>query len=129
MFRKRESLIPRITCKGKAEEIVRLVKARNIDVIISDKELTPAQARNLERLTDTKVIDRTELILDIFATHARTNQARLQVELAQLEYEYPRLKNLWGHFSRFEGGKEVEAVAFGDQLAMFRQLGVSPPTG
>jgi len=107
--------------KGKAEEIAALAKALRADVIISDKELTPAQVRNLEELTGVKVIDRTELILDIFATHARTNQAKLQVELAQLEYTYPRLKNLWGHFSRFEGGIGVRGPGE-QQLEVDRRL-------
>ena len=107
--------------RGKAEEITALAKAVRADVIISDKELTSAQVRNLEELTGIKVIDRTELILDIFATHARTNQAKLQVELAQLEYTYPRLKNLWGHFSRFEGGIGVRGPGE-QQLEVDRRL-------
>jgi len=107
--------------KGKAKEIAELAKALRIDVIIFDKELTPAQVKNLESLTNTKVIDRTELILDIFSTHARTNQAKLQVELARLEYAYPRLKNLWEHFSRFEGGIGVRGPGE-QQLELDRRL-------
>lgn len=90
--------------RGKAEEIAEMCVSLDIDVILCDNDLTPAQVRNLERLTDTKVIDRTELILDIFALHARTRQARAQVELAQLEYSLPRLKRMWTHLSRYEGG-------------------------
>jgi len=89
---------------GKAREIAELAKASGANVVISDSDLTSAQVRNLEAVLDAKVVDRTELILDIFATRAKTPQAKLQVELAQLEYLYPRLKNLWLHFSRFTGG-------------------------
>jgi GTPase len=73
-------------------------------VVIFDNELSPAQIRNLELATDTKVLDRTEVILDIFASRAQTHEARLQVELAQLEYALPRLKRMWTHLSRMEGG-------------------------
>src|SRR5204862_997064 len=66
--------------------------------------LSPAQVRNLEKATDVKVIDRSELILDIFATRARSVEAKLQVELAQLEYSLPRLRKMWTHLSRFTGG-------------------------
>lgn len=90
--------------RGKVEEIKELVYEHNIDVVIFDNELSPAQIRNLENELKTKVIDRTELILDIFATHARSRQAKLQVELAQLEYTLPRLKRMWTHLSRIEGG-------------------------
>jgi len=90
--------------KGKAEELTRLAADTRAHVIIFDNDLTPAQVRNLEEVADTKVIDRSELILDIFATRARTNEARIQVELAQLEYTYPRLKQMWSHLSRMEGG-------------------------
>ncbi len=90
--------------KGKAEEMVDLCKVKDIDVVICDDDLTPAQVRNLERLLNAKVIDRSELILYIFATHARTTQAKIQVELAQLEYTFPRLKRMWSHLDRVEGG-------------------------
>ncbi len=73
-------------------------------MVIFDDELTPAQGKNLEDLLDIRVMDRTELILDIFATRARTNEAQLQVELAQLEYLLPRLKRMWTHLSRIRGG-------------------------
>jgi len=89
---------------GKAAELRDLATSTEADVIICDSDLSPAQIRNLEKLTDTKVVDRSELILDIFATHACTKQARLQVELAQLEYTYPRLTRMWTHLSRYEGG-------------------------
>jgi GTP-binding protein HflX len=90
--------------KGKVEELAELVKATDADVVIFDNELTPAQIRNLETATDVKVLDRSELILDIFATRARSHEARLAVELAQLEYALPRLKRMWTHLSRQVGG-------------------------
>lgn len=90
--------------KGKAEEIKQLIQSTEADLAIFDSELSPSQARNLEALFEVQVLDRTELILDIFARHARTTEARLQVELAQLEYLLPRLKNMWVHLSRIRGG-------------------------
>ncbi len=90
--------------KGKAAELSRISKDFSADVLICDDDLTPAQVRNLEKVIEKKVIDRSELILDIFATRAKTFQAKLQVELAQLEYTRPRLKRLWTHLSRIEGG-------------------------
>jgi len=89
---------------GKAEELADLCLRSEANLIIFDHELSPAQARNLERLTRCRVITRTELILDIFATRARTRQARLQVELAQLKYQLPRLRRMWTHLSRIGGG-------------------------
>ncbi|MGR3176593.1 MAG: GTPase HflX [Candidatus Anammoxibacter sp.] len=90
--------------KGKAKELAKLCSQAKADVIICDHDLNPSQIKNLESITETKVIDRSELILDIFATHARSKQAKLQVELAQKEYMLPRLKNLWSHLERIEGG-------------------------
>ncbi len=90
--------------KGKAQQLARLCKGKSADVVICDDDLAPAQVRNLEEIIETKVIDRSELILDIFATRAKTAQAKLQVELAQLEYTKPRLKRMWTHLSRIEGG-------------------------
>lgn len=90
--------------KGKADELSRISKDFSADVLICDDDLTPAQVRNLEKVIERKVIDRSELILDIFATRAKTFQAKLQVELAQLEYTRPRLKRMWTHLSRIEGG-------------------------
>lgn len=89
---------------GKAEQIAQRAEQNNIDVIIFDNDLTPAQIRDLEKVTHRKIIDRSELILDIFAAHASTNEARLQVELAQLEYTYPRLRAMWSHLERITGG-------------------------
>lgn len=90
--------------KGKVRQLGELAQDRRANVIIFDNELLPAQQRNLEERTKTKVVDRTELILDIFATRAMTHQARLQVELAQLEYLRPRLKRMWTHLERLGGG-------------------------
>jgi GTPase len=90
--------------KGKVFQLAELCKDKEIDVVICDDDLAPAQVSNLEKAIDTKVIDRSELILDIFAARAKTAQAKLQVELAQLEYTRPRLKRMWSHLSRIEGG-------------------------
>ena len=90
--------------KGKLEELARYVEAKDADVVLFDNDLSPGQTRNLEKVTCCKVIDRTELILDIFATHAKTHESRLAVELAQLKYSLPRLKRMWTHLSRMEGG-------------------------
>jgi len=89
---------------GKVEELGAVCRAHKADVVIFDNDLTPAQVRNLEKGTGVKTIDRSELILDIFASRARTREARFQVELAQLEYTYPRLRRMWTHLSRLEGG-------------------------
>ncbi len=86
--------------KGKVSELKQMVEMHSADVVIFDNDLSPSQTRNLEKAVGTKVIDRTELILDIFASNARTHEARLAVELAQLEYSLPRLKRMWTHLSR-----------------------------
>jgi GTP-binding protein HflX len=90
--------------KGKAEELVAARSETGFDVLVADDELSPAQQKALEGLLKVKVIDRSRLILDIFAQHARTHEGRLQVELAQLEYQLPRLTRLWTHLSRTGGG-------------------------
>ena len=90
--------------KGKLEELQLLAESHDADVVIFDNDLSPAQTRNLEQALKLKVLDRTELILDIFASHARTRESRLAVELAQLEYSLPRLKHLWTHLSRMKMG-------------------------
>ena len=84
---------------GKAQEIAAIVREHSLHCVIFDNELSPAQVQNLEKDVKVKVIDRTELILDIFATHARTYQAKLQVELAQLEYALPRISRLGAHIT------------------------------
>ena len=90
--------------KGKVEELKTLAAANDADVVLFDNDLSPAQTRNLEQATGVKVLDRTELILDIFATRAQTVEARLAVELAQLQYSLPRLKRMWTHLSRLNMG-------------------------
>ncbi len=90
--------------KGKAEDLVAAKSETGFDVLIADDELSPSQQRALEELLKVKVIDRSRLILDIFAQHAQTHEGRLQVELAQLEYQLPRLTRMWTHLSRTGGG-------------------------
>jgi len=90
--------------KGKVEELVAFVKEHEIDLVIFDDDLSPAQARNLEQALECKVIDRTGLILQIFAIRAQSAQAKMQVELAQLEYMLPRLSGKWTHLSKQKGG-------------------------
>lgn len=90
--------------KGKVEEILHSVQKCGIDTVAIDDELTPTQNANLERAWNVKVLDRTAVILDIFAKRAHTKEGRLQVELAQLEYIQPRLKGMWAHFSQQTGG-------------------------
>lgn len=102
--KRREVISATYIGKGKVSELAELVQATDADVVIFDNDLSPAQVRNLEKETGIKVIDRSELILDIFATRARTPESRLQVELAQLEYSLPRLKQMWTHLSRYSGG-------------------------
>ncbi len=90
--------------KGKAEELAYLVDTNEIDVVIFDDDLSPVQVRNLENLVDRKIVDRSGLILDIFASRAKTKEAKTQVELAQLEYMLPRLTRAWTHLSKQYGG-------------------------
>ena len=90
--------------KGKLEEINTYAQKNDIDTIIFDDELTPSQLKNLEKELDRKIIDRTNLILDIFAQRAQTSYARTQVELAQYEYLLPRLTRMWTHLERQKGG-------------------------
>jgi GTP-binding protein HflX len=90
--------------KGKAEELIHAKSETGFDLLVADDELSPTQQKTLEDLVKVKVIDRSRLILDIFAQHARTHEGRLQVELAQLEYQLPRLTKLWTHLSRTQGG-------------------------
>lgn len=90
--------------EGKARELSTMVSEREGNLVIFDEELSPAQGKNLEELMGVRVMDRSELILDIFATRARSSEARMQVELAQLEYLLPRLRRMWNHLSRIRGG-------------------------
>ena len=89
--------------KGKADQLGGRVKRFAADVVIFDNDLSPGQIRELEKVVAAKVLDRSELILDIFATRAKTKQAKLQVELAQLEYTYPRLTRMWSHLDTVAG--------------------------
>lgn len=89
---------------GKMEEVMDFVKDNDISSVIFDDELTPAQQGNIEKLLKCKILDRTGLILDIFAQRAQTSYACTQVELAQYEYLLPRLKGLWTHLERQRGG-------------------------
>ncbi|MCP3918347.1 MAG: GTPase HflX [bacterium] len=89
--------------KGKVEEVHEAVQVHSPDAVVVDNDLSPAQIRNLEKAWDKRIIDRSELILDIFSRRARTRQARLQVELAQNEYLLPRLRRMWTHLERMEG--------------------------
>lgn len=93
--------------KGKVEELAAMVKANKASLIIFDNDLAPAQIRGLEEGTLCKIIDRSELILDIFANRATTHAAKLQVEIAQLEYTYPRLRAMWDHLEQIVGGAPV----------------------
>src|SRR5271170_2109779 len=90
--------------KGKAGEWGDFCKANRVDTVIFDDELSPAQSRNLEKIFECKILDRTALILDIFAQRARTREGKMQIELAQLQHLLPRLTKYWGHLSRQKGG-------------------------
>jgi GTPase len=103
-LQKTESLNPATFIgKGKAEEFAHFCKRQDVDTVIFDDELSPAQNRNLEKIFNCKVQDRTALILDIFAQRARTREGKLQIELAQLAYLLPRLTRYWSHLSRQRG--------------------------
>jgi len=108
--------------RGKAEELAVLAKDKQADYVILNNDLSPSQIRNLEEVVGISVIDRTELILAIFGTHARTNQSRLQLELAHLEYALPRLKHLWSHLSRIGGGVRGDRGPGEKQLEVDRRL-------
>ena len=90
--------------KGKIEELRAAFVAADAEVLLVDDELDPTQQRTLENALDTRVVDRTQLILDIFAQHAVSAEGKLQVELAQLEYNLPRMRGLWKHLERLGGG-------------------------
>jgi GTPase len=95
---------PTFLGRGKLGELKTLAEERDADLVIFNDDLTPSQVRNLEHELSVKVVDRSELILDIFARRARTRESRLQVELAQLQYQLPRLTGLWRHLERQAGG-------------------------
>jgi GTP-binding protein HflX len=90
--------------KGKVEELRQAIEDKNASLVVFDDELSPSQGKNIEDATGQRVIDRAELILDIFATRARSSEAKMQVELAQLQYMLPRLMRMWAHLEKFRGG-------------------------
>lgn len=106
---------------GKAEELKRIAERHEVTLIVFDDDLSPAQIRNLEKITSIKVIDRSALILDIFAGRARSREARTQVELAQLEYMLPRLTRQWSHLERQAGGIGTRGVGE-TQLELDRRI-------
>jgi GTPase len=89
---------------GKIEELAAMVREHDATIVIFDDELSPSQSKNIEDAVGRRVVDRAELILDIFATRARSSEAKMQVELAQLEYMLPRLTRMWTHLERYSGG-------------------------
>ncbi len=109
--------------KGKVDLLEKLVSEQQAEVVIFDEDLTPAQARNLEEECNTKIIDRSGLILDIFARRAKTREAKTQVELAQLQYLLPRLTRRWTHLSRQAGGVGIGLRGPGEtQLEVDRRM-------
>ena len=108
--------------RGKASEIARAADALNADIVIFDDDLTPNQVRNLEAIIECAVIDRSGLILDLFVRQARTREARTQVELAQVEYQLPRLTRRWTHLSRQVGGIGVRGGEGETQLEADRRM-------
>lgn len=107
---------------GKLEELAEVVKLAHSGCVICDDSLTPNQARNIEKKVGVPVMDRSELILQIFGTHARTPQARFQVELAALQYELPRLRRRWTHLERQRGGIGIRGGAGEKQIDVDRNL-------
>lgn len=104
LIQRRQELDPTLCIgRGKLDELRDLLEIHNAEIVIFDNNLSPAQGRNLENELKKVIVDRSEIILDIFATHARTHESRLQVELAQLLYSRPRLKRMWSHLSRESG--------------------------
>ena len=90
--------------KGKVDELRERISAEGVTLVLFDDELSPSQGKNIEDATGCRVMDRAEVILDIFATRARSKEARMQVELAQLEYMLPRLTRMWSHLEKMRGG-------------------------
>ncbi len=107
--------------KGKVEEVAQLIRQFSADIVIFDENLSPAQNRNLENIFKCRVIDRSWLILEIFGNHARTREAKAQVELASLKYALPRLTKMWGHLSRQRGGIGMKDVGE-TQIQLDRRL-------
>jgi len=117
--------------KGKLQEIQKYVKSNSIDLVIFDDELSPSQMRNIERELEVKILDRSGLILDIFASRAQSSHARTQVELAQYQYLLPRLTKMWTHLDRQKGGIgmrgpgeteiETDRRIIGDKIALLKK--------
>ncbi len=108
--------------KGKVRELAELCEERNAGMAVCDEELTPVQARNLEKECGVRILDRSQIILSIFAERARSTQARLQVELAQREYELPRLRRMWTHLHRERGGLAAIGGMGEKQIEIDRRL-------
>lgn len=108
--------------EGQAELIAEEVEKQKIATVIFDDELTPAQGRNIERVVKAKVLDRTQLILDIFARHAATRAGRLQIELARMQYTLPRLRRMWTHLERQRGGIGLRGGPGEQQIEVDRRL-------
>lgn len=111
--------------KGKVEQLAAMVETLKADVVIIDNDLSPNQVRELEKALECKIVDRSELILDIFASRASTRQAHLQVEIAQLEYTAPRLRAMWSHLGQVTGGAPMGVGTRGpgeQQLEIDRRL-------
>lgn len=106
---------------GKADELAQHCRSLDVDTVIFDDELSPAQSRNLEKIFECKILDRTSLILDIFAQRARTREGKLQIELAQLQHLLPRLTRYWTHLSRQKGGIGMRGGEGESQLEVDRR--------
>jgi GTP-binding protein HflX len=106
---------------GKADEFAAFCRSNDVDTVIFDDELSPAQSRNLEKVFNCKILDRTALILDIFARRARTREGKMQIELAQLQHLLPRLTRFWGHLSRQSGGIGMRGGEGESQLEVDRR--------
>lgn len=107
---------------GKVNEIDEYIKAHNIDVVVFDDDLSPSQLRNLEKIFNIKIYDRSLLILDIFQSRAQTAQAKTQVDLARLQYLLPRLTNLWTHLERQRGGTGTRGGAGEKEIETDKRL-------
>jgi GTP-binding protein HflX len=108
--------------KGKLEEVREYVEAKGVDLVIVDDEISPSQQRNIEQVVKRRVLDRSMLILEIFANRARTVQAKTQVELAQLQYMLPRLKGMWTHLERQRGGTGTRGGAGEKEIETDRRM-------
>lgn len=108
--------------KGKIEELIEIAKNQEAEVIVFDDEISPSQQRNLEKLFGIPVVDRTEIILEVFSRRAKTKEAKLQIELARVRYLLPRLKRLWTHLSRQRGGSSQSKGEGEKQIEIDRRL-------